>query len=89
MLAGFPTDLFLTLVGVTLLFTLARGNGTLDRVVRVAVRGCRGNAGLIPIVFFGLSLRHRVDRGGQHRGGRADRARWRWPSRSGRRSRPS
>ena len=30
-LDGFPTDLFLTLVGVTLLFTLARGNGTLDR----------------------------------------------------------
>ena len=47
-LAGFPTDLFLTLVGVTLLFTLARGNGTLDRVVRVAVRGCRGNAGIDP-----------------------------------------
>ena len=37
-LAGFPTDLFLTLVGVTLLFTLARGNGTLDQVVRAAVR---------------------------------------------------
>ena len=53
---GFPTDLFLTLVGVTLLFTLARGNGTLDQVVRAALRGCRGNAGLIPIVFFGLSL---------------------------------
>jgi di/tricarboxylate transporter len=54
-LAGFPTDLFLTLVGVTLLFTLARCNGTLDRVVRVALRACRGNAGWIPIVFFGLS----------------------------------
>src|SRR5262245_55788464 len=54
-LAGFPTDLFLTLVGVTLLFTLARNNGTLDRVVRTALRGCRGNAGMIPIVFFGLS----------------------------------
>jgi di/tricarboxylate transporter len=54
-LGGFPTDLFLTLVGVTLFFTLARGNGTLDRVVRAAVRGCRGNAGLIPILFFGLS----------------------------------
>src|SRR5262245_60497260 len=54
-LGGFPTELFLTLVGVTLLFTLARGNGTLDRVVRVALLGCRGNAGMIPIVFFGLS----------------------------------
>jgi Na+/H+ antiporter NhaD/arsenite permease-like protein len=55
-MAGFPTDLFLTLVGVTLFFTLARDNGTLDQVVRAALRGCRGNAGLIPIVFFGLSL---------------------------------
>lgn len=55
-LAGFPTDIFLTLVGVTLLFTLARDNGTLDRVVRLALRGCRGNKGLMPIVFFGLSL---------------------------------
>ena len=55
-MAGFPTELFLTLVGVTLLFTLARGNGTLDQVVRAALGVCRGNAGLIPIVFFGLSL---------------------------------
>jgi di/tricarboxylate transporter len=54
-LAGFPTDLFLTLVGATLLFSMARGNGTLDHVVRLVVHGCRGNAGLIPIAFFGLS----------------------------------
>jgi di/tricarboxylate transporter len=55
-MAGFPTDLFLTLVGVTLLFTLASGNGTLDQVVRAALGVCRGNVGLMPIVFFGLSL---------------------------------
>ena len=55
-MAGFPTDLFLTLVGVMLLFTMARGNGSLDKVVQTAVQGCRGNAGLIPIVFFGISL---------------------------------
>ncbi len=55
-MAGFPTELFLTLVGVTLLFTLARGNGTLDQVVRAALAVCRGNVGLIPIVFFGLAL---------------------------------
>jgi di/tricarboxylate transporter len=54
--AGFPTELFLTLVGVTLLFAAAQGNGTLDRVARLAVRGCRGNAGLIPLAFFGLAL---------------------------------
>jgi Na+/H+ antiporter NhaD/arsenite permease-like protein len=55
LLGGFPTDLFLTLVGVTLLFTMARSNGTLGRVVHAAVRCCRGNAGLIPFLFFGLS----------------------------------
>jgi di/tricarboxylate transporter len=55
-LSGFPTDLFLTLVGVTLLFAQAQGNGTLDRVARAAVRGCRGNVGLIPLAFFGLAL---------------------------------
>ena len=54
--AGFPSELFLTLVGVTLLFAGAQGNGTLDRVARLAVRGCRGNAGLIPLAFFGLAL---------------------------------
>jgi di/tricarboxylate transporter len=55
-LAGFPTDLFLTLVGVTLLFTLARGNGALDLVVRGALHFCGASTGWIPIVFFALSL---------------------------------
>ncbi len=55
LLGGFPTELFLTLVGVTLLFTLARANGTLDHVVRAALRVCRGNTGWVPIVFFVLS----------------------------------
>ena len=55
-MAGFPTELFLTLVGVTLLFTLARNNGTLDQVVSAALTICRGKAGLLPIVFFGLAL---------------------------------
>ena len=54
--AGFPTQLFLTLVGVTLLFTQAQVNGTLDRVAHHAVRSCRGNLGLIPIMFFFLAL---------------------------------
>lgn len=54
--AGFPIDLFLTLLGVTLLFAQAQGNGTLDRVVRTALRGCRGNVGLMPVMFFALAL---------------------------------
>jgi di/tricarboxylate transporter len=53
-LAGFPVQLFLTLAGVTLLFTQAQLNGTLDRVAHAAVRVCRGNTGLIPVMFFFL-----------------------------------
>jgi di/tricarboxylate transporter len=51
-IAGFPTSLFLTLAGLTLLFSQAQLNGTLDRFARHAVRLCRGNAGVIPIMFF-------------------------------------
>jgi di/tricarboxylate transporter len=54
--AGFPTDLFLTLTGVTFLFALAQGNGTLERVAAFAVRLCRGNLGLIPVAFFTLAF---------------------------------
>jgi Na+/H+ antiporter NhaD/arsenite permease-like protein len=53
-LGGFPVQLFLTLAGVTLLFTQAQLNGTLDRVAHAAVRICRGNTGLIPVMFFAL-----------------------------------
>ncbi|MBL8795282.1 MAG: C4-dicarboxylate ABC transporter [Planctomycetia bacterium] len=54
-IGGFPTDLFLTLVGVTLLFTQAQLNGTLDLVAHGAVHGCRGNVGLIAVMFFFLT----------------------------------
>ena len=53
-IAGFPVSLFLTLSGVTLLFAQAQMNRTLDRIAHRAVRICRGNAGLIPIMFFAL-----------------------------------
>lgn len=51
-LEGFPTDLFVTLIGVTLLFSIADCNGTLTRVTARAVRLCRGQAGLLPVMFF-------------------------------------
>jgi len=54
--AGFPTDLFLTLVSVTLLFTQAQVNGTLAQVARAAMHGCRGNTGLMPVMFFMLAF---------------------------------
>jgi Na+/H+ antiporter NhaD/arsenite permease-like protein len=52
---GFPSSLFLTLVGVTLLFAIAQGNGTLDRLAHRAVLGCRGHRGVVPIMFFVLA----------------------------------
>jgi di/tricarboxylate transporter len=55
-IAGFPVPLFLTLAGMTLLFSLAQVNGTLDRLAHQAVRSCRGNRGMIPIVFFLLAF---------------------------------
>jgi di/tricarboxylate transporter len=53
-MGGFPSQLFLTLTGVTLLFAHAQSNGTLERITRHAVAICRGNRGLIPIMFFVL-----------------------------------
>ena len=51
-IGGFPIQLFLTLAGVTLLFTQAQLNGTLDKLAHGAVGLCRGNVGLIPVMFF-------------------------------------
>jgi di/tricarboxylate transporter len=51
-IAGFPTDLLTTLVSVTLLFSIADCNGTLERLTQRAVRLCRGHAGLLPVMFF-------------------------------------
>ncbi|MXY23099.1 MAG: C4-dicarboxylate ABC transporter [Acidobacteria bacterium] len=55
-MAGFPTRLFLTLAGVTLLFSQAQANGTLDLIAHRAVRLCRGNVGVMPMMFFLLSF---------------------------------
>jgi di/tricarboxylate transporter len=53
-LAGFPVPLLVTLLGITLLFSIAECNGTLARVTGRAVRVCRGHAGLLPVMFFVL-----------------------------------
>jgi Na+/H+ antiporter NhaD/arsenite permease-like protein len=50
--AGFPSSLFLTLTGVTLLFALAESNGTLERVAHRAVGLARGRTRLIPVLLF-------------------------------------
>ena len=52
--AMFPSSLFLTLLGVTLLFGVAQGSGTLPAIAHRAVRACRGNVVLLPPLFFFL-----------------------------------
>ena len=54
-IAGFPVSLFLTLVGLTLLFSMAQVNGTLDRITHKAVSRAAGTPGVIPFVFFILT----------------------------------
>ena len=51
-MAGFPTGLFLTLVGITYLFALAQNNGTIDWLVQLAVRAVRGHVAAIPWIMF-------------------------------------
>jgi di/tricarboxylate transporter len=54
--AGFPTNLFLTLAGVTLLFAVAELNGAIDAVAHQAMRLARGRARLVPIVIFLIAM---------------------------------
>jgi Na+/H+ antiporter NhaD/arsenite permease-like protein len=51
----FPSTLFLTLAGVTLLFGIAQVNGTLAVLARRGVRWCGGTPSLLPPLFFGLA----------------------------------
>ncbi|WP_426245807.1 SLC13 family permease [Nocardioides sp. LHG3406-4] len=54
-LAGVSGDLILTLIGVTYLFAIARNNGTVDLIVRTAVRAVGGRVALIPWVMFAVT----------------------------------
>lgn len=54
--AGFPLQLFLVLTAVMLLFGQAQTNGTLGKLARHSIRLARGNVGMVPIIFFGLSV---------------------------------
>ncbi len=51
-MAGFPVSLFLTLTGVTLLFSVAEVNGTLEGLAHRAIRAAGGNARVIPVFVF-------------------------------------
>jgi Na+/H+ antiporter NhaD/arsenite permease-like protein len=51
-LGGFPSELVLTLIGVTYLFAIAQNNGTVDLLVRGAVRLVGGHVAAIPWIMF-------------------------------------
>lgn len=54
--AGFPTQLFLTLTGVTLLFAASEVNGTVSTVARGLMRLARGNVAVVPLLFFLVAM---------------------------------
>jgi di/tricarboxylate transporter len=55
LLSGFPVDLLLTLLGVTYLFGVAQANGTVDHLVRAAVRMVGGRSAALGWVFFAVA----------------------------------
>lgn len=55
LIKGWPTKLFFILVGMTLLFSIARSNGSLELLARKAAYLTKGNTQLTPIVFFVFS----------------------------------
>ena len=54
-LANFPGGLFLTIVGVTYLFAIAQNNGTIDLLVRGAVKLVGNRVALIPWIMFAIT----------------------------------
>jgi len=55
LLSGFPTDVFVLLLGVTYLFAIATVNGTVERIVDWAATLLRGNPIAIPWAVFVLA----------------------------------
>ena len=50
--AGFPSYLFIVLVGVTYLFGLAKHNGTLEKLAQAALQLVKNNSLRSPLLFF-------------------------------------
>jgi di/tricarboxylate transporter len=55
-LAGFPASLFLTLTGVTMLFSIAEVNRSFEGVANRAFRLARGSVRVLPVMFFLLGF---------------------------------
>lgn len=55
-MATFPSSLFLTLLGVSILFGVAQANGTMEAVTRATVQRLHGRSALLPLLFFVLAF---------------------------------
>ncbi len=55
LLAGFPVNIFLSVVGIMFLLGIARDNHTMDWLVARAIGMARGRIALLPWILFGLS----------------------------------
>lgn len=53
--AGFPVNILVLLVGVTYFFGIAQVNGTVDWVIAGVLRRTGARPAALPVVFFGLS----------------------------------
>ncbi|MDI3403227.1 SLC13 family permease [Streptomyces cavernicola] len=53
--AGFPIDILVLLVGVTYFFGIAHADGTIDRILEAALAGVGHRRVLLPTVFFLLT----------------------------------
>lgn len=51
-----PIKLFFTTVGITLLFSIAKLNGTLEKISKFIIFQSKGRKVLIPIIFYFLAL---------------------------------
>ncbi len=53
--AAFPSSLFVTILGVSLLFGIAQVNGTMSSVTHAVLRALKGKTALMPALFFILA----------------------------------
>lgn len=51
-----PIKLFFTTLGITLLFSIAKLNGTLEKISKTIIMQSRGHKILIPIIFYFLAV---------------------------------
>lgn len=54
-MATFPSSLFLTLLGVSVLFGVAQANGTMSALTHATVRLLKGRAAALPFLFFAIT----------------------------------